>query len=208
MKIDYTTQRTDKWLELKRGRIGGTRFGQVISGKKNRLVYELLNERLPGWLIEDDYVSEEMQFGIDNELTALEAYTQATGIKVEQVGAILSDFSDIHLASPDGINIELGIVQEVKCTMDGAIHLQRYFEGVETSYLPQIINYFAVSDEVKQVDWISYCPYRPERPIVIISFTRATLLKEGSIQSIVEKGRGQVKFIETQLDQLQSNFIF
>jgi hypothetical protein len=46
--------------------------------------------------------------------------------------------------------------------------------------MPQIINYFAVSDEVVAVHWVSYCPYRTERPLVIHVFTRDTVLSEAT----------------------------
>lgn len=41
--------------------------GQVISGKKNSLIYELLNERMSPWIdFDDQYIDDDMQFGIDN----------------------------------------------------------------------------------------------------------------------------------------------
>lgn len=202
MNINYCEQRSQEWYDLRKGKIGGTRFGQVISGRKNRLVYDLLNETLSEAIYPDDYISEEMQFGIDNEDDALELYSQRTGIKVIRVGAILSDFSGIHLASPDGLSEDHKIVQEVKCTEDGGIHIQRFFEGTETSYIPQIANYFAVSDEVERVDWISYCPSRPERPIIIRQFYRESFV------DMIKSGRSKIKQIESELNGLKDIFLF
>jgi hypothetical protein len=70
------------------------------------------------------------------------------------------------------------IVIEVKCTMNGAIHMQRHVEGPESSYMPQIKNYFAVSDDVKEVHWVSYCPDRPERELVVKVFHRGEFAHE------------------------------
>ena len=82
MNIGYSEQRSPEWWALKKGKISGTRFGQVISGKKNRLIYDLLNERLSEFLIPNEYTSDDMQFGIDNEDEALACYSRRTGIKV------------------------------------------------------------------------------------------------------------------------------
>lgn len=202
MKIENCEQLSPEWWAIKKGKISGTRFGQVISGRKNRLVYDLLNEQLSEYLFPDDYVSDEMQFGIDNEPVALEMYEKMTGIHVNRIGAILSETSAIHMASPDGISDDHTIIQEVKCTQDGAIHIQRFFEGPESSYLPQIKNYFAVDDQVKEVHWISYCPERPERPLIVIKFKREDFNGE------IEKGRAAISNIEAELSSLQTQFIF
>lgn len=203
MKISHTIQRSPEWHELKRGKIGGTRFGQVISGRKNSLVYELLNEQLSPWMDqEDEFVSDDMQFGIDNEPIARELYAKQSGINFADVGAILSNFSPIHLASPDGVNIEQGIVLEIKCTRNGAKHLKRFFEGVDIEYLPQIKNYFTVSDDVKEVHWVSYCPERFERPLVVVILTRDMFTVD------IEKGRAEIAKIEAKLNEMEQTFKF
>lgn len=175
-------QGSPEWWAAKKNKISGTRFGQVISGKKNRLEYELANEYLTDVLQpeSDGWVSEEMQFGIDNEPIAVQKYLVKA--KLDKLvgykpGLIVSEFHpDWHCASPDYV-VELPdgklIVIEVKCTMNGGIHLQRFVEGAESSYLPQIKNYFAVSDDVVEVHWVSYCPDRPERELVERVFERA-----------------------------------
>lgn len=194
-------QRSPEWYDARKGKIGGTRFGQVISGKKNRLIYELLDEDMSEFLFPDDFVSDEMQFGIDNEPIARDMYIRQTGINFREVGLIQSDFSSIHIASPDGLSDDNTKVLEIKCTMDGSIHLQRFFEGVENSYMPQIKNYFAVSDEVKEVHWVSYCPDRPERPIIVYIFTREHF-------SDIEKGRDIISQIEAKLSLLKQEWTF
>ena len=202
MKLSHTIQRSPEWHELKRGKIGGTRFGQVISGRKNTLIYELLNEQLSPWMEqEDEFVSDDMQFGIDNEPIAREIYAKQSGIDFAEVGAILSDFSPIHLASPDGVNIEQGIVLEIKCTRNGAKHLKRFFEGVDSEYLPQVKNYFAVSDEVKEVHWVSYCPERFERPLVVLILTREMF------EADIDKGRAEIAKVEAKLAEMTNQYI-
>lgn len=203
MKIATMQQGSPEWHELKRGKIGGTRFGQVISGKKNNLIYELLNERLSPWMdFDDQYIDDDMQFGIDNEPVAADLYEKQTGIKFKQVGCILSDTSPIHLASPDRLSEDNSVVLEIKCTQNGRIHLQRFWEGVETSHMAQIKNYFAVSEEVKEVHWISYCPDRFERPIIPYIFRREMFEQD------IPGWLFEVKQIELKLDKMQQQFMF
>jgi hypothetical protein len=163
----------------------------------------LLNERMSPWLdMEEEYVSDDILFGRDNEPVAREKYIKQSGIQFDEVGAILSDYSGIHLASPDGLNIDSSIVLEIKCTQNGAKHLKRFFHGVDNEYLPQIKNYFAVSDKVKQVHWVSYCPDRPERPIVPIVIDRS------EYELFLSPWRDRIVAIENQIEQMYNEFNF
>jgi len=213
MKVLYYDQLSPEWWADKVGSIGGKRFGQVISTRENRLVYELINETLNGYVQQDDFMSDDMQFGVDNEDAAREMYIEKTGINFTKVGMIKSDYSDMHHASPDGLSECKTKVLEVKSTENGAIHLQRYFEGVESAYIPQIINYFAVSDEIKEVHFVSYCPYRTERPIVAHIFTLGTVInvsktKSVTIADIVNQGREQIVMIEKEVKEKIEQFTF
>lgn len=202
MKVLTMQQRSHEWHQERCGSIGGTVFSQVISGKKNRLIYNLLNERMNGYVTPEDFISDDMQFGIDNEDAARELYIEQSGINFNQVGIIKSDYSAIHHASPDGLSDDETICLEIKCTDDGAIHLQRFFEGVESSNMPQIINYFAVSDQIKEVHFISYCPYREERPIVSYVF------KAEHYQDKIAEARKRIAEIEAELTKKQNEFVF
>jgi predicted phage-related endonuclease len=202
MKINNCQQQSPEWYQIHAGKIGGTHFGAVISGKKNRLLYDLLEEQYNGTMSHDEYVSPDIDFGNDNEPVARQLYSKQSGIKFREVGFIMSEESDLHIASPDGLSPDNSIVLEIKCTQNGAIHIQRHFEGPETGHMPQVINYFAVSDEVKEVHWISYCPFRPERPIVVHKFHRDGFEKE------IEKGRAGIKRIEQNLIEARQQFEF
>ena len=202
MNILMVEQGSQEWWDAKVGSIGGTRFGNVISTKKNRLISTLVNEKLNGYCEQDDYVNEDMQSGIDNEPIARQLYIEKSGINFRQVGMIKSDYSEIHHASPDGLSDDNSIVLEVKSTSDGSIHMERFWNGVEASYMPQIKNYFAVSDEVKEVHFVSYCPYRPERPLVVIIFKAADFFEE------TKKARLKVAMIEAEVKTKLEQWIF
>ena len=133
---------------------------------------------------------------------ARELYSKQSGIEFGEVGCIMSVYSGIHLASPDGLNEQGCIVLEVKCTRNGAKHLKRYFDGIDTEHLPQVKNYFAVSDHVKAVHWVSYCPDRFERPLVVYIFT------PDMFPADIEKGRDEIRNIEAKLNVMEQSFRF
>jgi hypothetical protein len=216
MNYQQIEQKSPEWWALKVGKVSGTRFSQLISTRENSLVYKMANEILDGCVKIDDYESEEMQFGTENEPIALDLYEQRTGVKFERGGVLLSDFSEIHMASPDGTNLERGIIAEVKCTMNGETQIKRFVEGIESDKLGQIVNYFACSNDVKEVHWISYCHFRPERDIVSIVFNRETVVKRKETKSrglevetiadLVEKGLKALPELETEINEVIKSF--
>lgn len=209
MKYINIEQKSQEWWDLKVGKISGTRFGQLISSRSNSLLEEVANEMLDGFIEQDDFITDDMQFGIDNEEAAISAYEEKIGWKFTRGGVILSDFSDIHMASPDAIDKENGIVVEIKSTAHGKTQLKRFLNGIDSNYLPQVINYFAVSDDVKEVHWVSYCPFRSERPIISIIFDRGTIIddkKKLTIQDKVIEGRSYLPSFEKSLKTLIEDF--
>lgn len=215
MKYLEIEQGSQEWRDLKVKKVGGARFGQATSSRENNLVCEMVGEALDGCISQDDYISEDMQFGIDNEEPAIDLYEQKTGLKFDRGGVIMSDFSDIHMASPDGITQDRKIVVEVKCTQLNHVHLKRFVSGIDSKYLPQCINYFAVSDDVEEVHFVSYCPFRQERPIVAIILKRDTVIaiketKTATIKTTVQdkviEGRALLLPIEKEVNELIESF--
>lgn len=202
MKIFPYPQLSLEWLKFHAGKISGTRFGAILSNRKNRLVYELIDETMNGIMAQDDYMSEEMQYGIDNQSLALEMYSNQTGIKLVEGVTMQSDDNEIHIASADGLSECETIAQEVKCTMNGAIHIQRIFDGVDSNYIPQCINYFAVSPKIKEVHFISYCGLRPERPLHIVRLSRCLF------DSQIQRGLRGVGAIADELREKLDKYIF
>lgn len=181
-------QNTPEWWAYKVGKISGTRFGQLISSRENSLIEELADEIMNGYCEISDFEDEDIIFGKENESIAIDLYEEKSGITFERGGVLQSDTCKMHMASPDGINYEKGIVVEVKCTRHGKTHLKRFLNGVDSNYKTQVINYFAVDPKIKEVHFVSYCPFRPERPVVVQIITRDTVLerKETKARGIEE----------------------
>ena len=185
-------QNSPEWWAYKVGKVSGTRFGKLISGRENMLVDELAAEILEGAIYPDDYITDDMQFGIDNEPVAIDLYEKQTGIKFERGGVIQNPTIKMHMASPDAVNLEREIVVEVKCTRNVYVHLNRFRKGIESKHIPQCINYFASDPLIKEVHCVSYCPFRTERELVVIVLTRGTIIeskttiKNGTINTTIQ----------------------
>lgn len=212
MRISNVIQQSEEWFIEKAGKIGGTRFGSVISDRENQLIYELLNEELDGCAAMSDYIDDDMQFGIDNEPVARQKYIEMSGINFNEVGLIYSDFCGIHVQSPDGLSDDESEVLEIKSTRSGVKQVRRFFAGVESDKIGQIVSYFAISDKIKRVHHVSYCPLRPERELVVYVFTPDSIVKVGRIEKpisyFVDLGRTRMVEIEKQLAELKQKFLF
>lgn len=204
-------QNTPEWWAYKVGKISGTRFGQLISNRENTLIEELADEIMNGYCEVSDYEDEDIIFGKENESIAIDLYEEKTGFKFERGGVLQSDTCKMHIASPDAVNYESGIVVEVKCTRHGKTHLKRFLNGIESSYKPQVINYFAVDSKIQEVHFVSYCPYRPERPLVVYVIKRDTQIYESArkmetVQEVCDKVAYFLSKAESNVMDLITNF--
>ena len=204
-------QNTPEWWAYKVGKISGTRFGQLISSRENSLIEELADEIMNGYCEISDFEDEDIIFGKENESIAIDLYEEKSGLKFERGGVLQSDVCKMHMASPDAINYEKGIVVEVKCTRHGKTHLKRFYNGIESNYKPQIINYFAVDTKINEVHFISYCPYRIERPLVVQIIKRDTEIynsskKKETVQNVCDNTAFFLSEAETNINDLIEQF--
>lgn len=207
-------QNTPEWWAYKVGKISGTRFGQLISSRENSLIEELADEIMNGYCEISDFEDEDIIFGKENESIAIDLYEEKSGLKFERGGVLQSDICKNHIASPDAINRDnpnYWIVVENKCTRHGKTHLKRFLNGIDTTHKPQTINYFAVEPKVQEVHFVSYCPYRHERPLVVQIIKRDTLIYESArkmetVQDVCDKTAYFLSRAETNVTDLINNF--
>lgn len=193
-------QRSKEWIKIRKGSIGGTRVKRVFASNNLSLVDELIAERHSDQL-EENFVSEVMQRGIDLEPIAIAEFEEITGYKVESIGLVTNDkFKGCHL-SPDGLifNEEepIGGV-EVKC-----LDTKNHVEIIRTNKLPakhkhQVYDYFAICDTIELMFFVSFDPRFEVRPIHIIMIERKDIQDE-----LKEFEEGLLKFIE-KVDKYES----
>ena len=121
MIIINCEQKSELWHESRCGRITGTRFKSLMAGESTAtykdLVTNIACEIITGKQ-EENYVSADMEKGIELEPVARRLYEELFGIRVAQIGFIIPDednrFHEWVGISPDGILPDYGIL-EIKC---------------------------------------------------------------------------------------------
>jgi putative phage-type endonuclease len=160
-------QNTPEWLVERIGSVTASRVKDAVATLKKggesaaRASYklELLTEIITGRAAEH-YVSQAMDFGIENEPLARGAYEIDRGVEVERIGYIRHPSIPRSGASPDGLVGEHGLVEFKVPT--STTHLSYLLaEEVPDEYLPQLNWQLACSGRA-WVDFVSYDPRLPQ----------------------------------------------
>ena len=163
-------QRSPEWLGLKVGKITGTRLKNVFKGNNLTLIDELISEKLTGQM-EEVFVTEKMQRGVDMEPLGFAAYTEKTGEKVHEIGFVTNDMWPECGLSPDGFVSSNGAI-ELKCPSS-----KKHIEYIRTNKVPaeykyQIFMYFILCDDLDYVDFVSFDPRVEIKPLHILRVKR------------------------------------
>lgn len=157
MIVHEMQQGTPEWFAVKCGKISASNMSAVLAkgqGKtRGAYMMKVLAERLSG-VPQESYTNAAMQWGIDTEPMAREAYEAATLNVVQQVGFI--ECSEILGCSPDGLIGDDGGV-EIKCP-NTATHLQYILDGkLPSEYACQIQSTLWMTGR-KWWDFVSFDP--------------------------------------------------
>jgi hypothetical protein len=174
MQVIDVEQRSEEWLELRKGKIAGTTLGEIYSKRGGRKLgfYQVIAERLA--LDPDE--ENRMDRGIRLEEEAREEFEKRTKKKVTEVGLCVSDISSDIINSPDGLikNSKGKYTEaiEIKC-LSPARHLQAVIENkVPVEFESQKIQYFVVNEALKTLYFVFYDPRVVTRPYHIIPVHR------------------------------------
>ena len=186
-------QRSPEWHKVRKGSIGGTRVKSVFAKNNLPLIDELIAERHSD-TIEETFVNEAMQRGIDLEPVAIAEFTERTDLFVSTFGLVTNDkFPNCHL-SPDGLILDGADIPmagiEVKCPST-----KKHVEYIRTNRVPaeykkQVFHYFALAETIETMYFVSYDPRFEIRPIHIV-----TIHREDIIDDLKEYEEGLTKFI-------------
>ena len=171
MKVVHLEQNSDQWYEFRRGKITGSKLKDIIvkRGTSKKIgFYQLIADKLG--VVEDDS-EDDRQRGHDLEAEAVAKFEEETKLTTKQDGMWLSSESDDIAISPDRV-VSKTEALEVKCPK-AARHIQTKLENVvPDEYLDQIMQYFIVNKNLKQVHYVSYCPKVTQRPYHRITVER------------------------------------
>lgn len=168
MRIIDVPQGSAEWRQAKCGRVGASNVSKVLSRARDRksegatranYKARIIAEILSGQPEDDDFTSEDMEGGIEQEPFGRGAYEVHAKCFVDQVGFVLHPRFERAGCSPDGLVGDKGMVQ-IKCPKR-ATHIAYRLAGVVPSkYEPQLV-WEMETCEREWSDFVSYCPAFP-----------------------------------------------
>lgn len=171
MKIETFEDRYS-WFEARRGKITGSRLGDVYSVKGTKKIgfYEVIAERL-GLSADDE---NPMDRGTRLEGEALDEFEKATGKKLDRTKVIwMRDDNESIAISPDASVIDSPEAVECKC-LASARHIEAFITGkIPDDYKYQRLQYFIVNDDLQELHFAFYDPRVLAKPFFILSTKRA-----------------------------------
>ena len=169
-------QRTDAWFEARIGKFTASSVADLMattksgpSASRRNLIMKVLCERLTGQR-QEDYTNGAMQWGVETESLAREAYSALTGELVDEVGFITHPNLECFGASPDGL-IGPKLV-EIKCP-NTSTHVEYLTERrIPGKYQLQMLAQMSCTG-AEVCDFVSFDPRLPERlQLCVIQFER------------------------------------
>lgn len=195
VKIVDVEQGSEEWLQLRRGKISGTRLGDIYAARGGRKIgfYETIAERLNG----DRDNENRMDRGLRLEEEAAKMFEKKTKLKVVSAGICVSDENPNIINSPDGL-IKKGKVYpgaiEIKC-LSPARHWQVVIENeIPKEFESQKLQYFIVNEDLKDLFFIFFDPDNMHVPMHIIKTTR--IENEEKIEMFKQFQIEQLKLME------------
>lgn len=177
MIIHDVQQGSAEWFELRLGKVTGSRLKDVFKADNLSLIDELIAEQLTEIWEENDYLSEAMQRGVDEEPNALRRYEELHGVELIRGGFIQSEEFPLLGYSPDG---RVGLVGgvEIKCPSS-----KKHIQYCRMNKLPgehkwQVYDAFIVNKDLQWYDFMSYDPRVQQRPEFIIRTYRKDIESE------------------------------
>lgn len=154
-------QRSKEWHQLRKGSIGGTRVKSAFAKNNLPLIDELIAERHSDH-IEETFVNDAMQRGIDLEPVAIAEFQERTDLFVDTFGLVTNDkFKGCHL-SPDGLILDGADVPmsgvEIKCPSTKKHVEYLRMNKIPAQYKAQVMHYFIVIDSLQWMDFVSFDP--------------------------------------------------
>lgn len=184
----------------RRGKITGSRLKDVLPKRDGSMkigYYELIAERLG---IPSDG-EDAMARGHRLECEAIAEFEKVTGLKVDTSLTIWSrDDNESIAVSPDGVIDEKTAV-EVKCLSSA-----RHIEAVLTNEIPdeyeeQVVQYFAVNDQLETLYFIFYDPRLLAKPFHMVTVTRDVVM-QARVTQVTEKQVQMLAEVERIVNEL------
>jgi hypothetical protein len=172
MKADFivhnVVQRSPEWFALRAGRLTGSVADDMTtflksgneSAARRDLRLKLATERLIEGPMIDDYISPEMQWGMDRESEALARYESVVGNLANTVGFI-SHPTLLAGASLDAYLGDYEVVTSLKCPKSTTHYRYLRTNGIPPDYVPQMLHELWLTG-AEEYHFVSYDPRFPD----------------------------------------------
>ena len=159
---------------------------------------QLIAERLTG-VPQETYQSSAMQWGIETEPQARNAYAFFSGITVEHAAFIPHPTIEMSGCSPDGLVADDGLV-EIKCP-NTATHIDTLLgDPIEKKYILQM----QWQMECTGRQWCDFVSFDPRLPSDLQLRTQRIIRDQSLIDNLSSEIQSFLAEIEKKLGQLQS----
>lgn len=173
--VDEDEQRREEWFQQRAGKITASHFGDLMKPGRSKdedftvKGYSYLRmkiaERLGSW---HSIGSASMDWGNENEATAIEAYNERVGSNVEPNHFGFVEYNADIGGTPDALCGDDGCL-EVKCPYNPAVHVKTLLSNsIPDEYRHQVAGHLLVTHR-KWCDFVSFDPRieGPKRLVVI-----------------------------------------
>jgi len=202
MKIIEVEQGTEEWLNLRKGKITGSKLKDIVVIRGNSEkdgFYKLLADRLA---IDEAY-EDPMERGHRLEDDALEMFNTSTRKKAVKSGFWVSEENENMACSPDGViakGDKITEAVEIKCLSSGK-HLEAWFTKlIPDEYKYQVLQYFIVNENLKTLYFCFYDPRVTVKPFFYLEVYREH--KEDEIKYFSDYQKQKLEKINNLLAEL------
>lgn len=197
-------QRTDEWFKARLGKVTASRVADVVAKTRNgygasraNYMAELVVERLTGKPTEG-FSNAAMQWGVEQEPAARDAYSARYGELVTEVGFVDHPKIAMAGASPDGLVGATGLV-EIKCP-NTANHIEYLLSREPPQKWLYQMQWQMACTMRDWCDFVSYDSRMPESlQLVIVRIPRdddTIAMLEAEIQIFLDELNSKVKALE------------
>lgn len=172
-------QRSPEWFKEKLGKVSASRIADVVArtrtgyaASRANYMAQLVCERLTGKQAES-FSNAAMEWGVEQEGPARDAYSAKVGELVTEVGFISHPTIPMAGASPDGLVGNNGCV-EIKCPST-ATHIEYLFDREPPQKYFYQMQWQMACTGTEWCDWVSYDPRLPaELQLLVVRIPRDT----------------------------------
>lgn len=200
-------QRSPEWFAERAGKVTASRIADLMAKTKtgystSRANYraQLVCERLTG-AVEPSYCNAAMQWGIDTEAQARDAYQIHQLCTVEEMAFANHPTIGMAGASPDGLIGDDGLV-EIKCP-NSATHIETLLGGtVPDKYVKQMQFQMACTGR----QWCDFASFDPRLPETMRLFIKRVERDAAAIEEIESEVRSFLSEVDQTVESLRAQY--